>query len=98
MIYDLLLSGANVIDPSQGINAIKDVALIDGIIAAVEDKIDPNQARQRIDLNGRILTPGWVDIHAHVYAGATTWGIKADAHCLATGVTTIVDALSLIHI
>ena len=92
MIYDLLLSGANVIDPSQGINAIKDVALSDGIIAAVEDKIDPNQARQRIDLNGRILTPGWVDIHAHVYAGATTWGIKADAHCLATGVTTIVDA------
>jgi dihydroorotase len=92
MKYDLILTGATVIDPSQGIEARKDVAVKDGIIAAVADSIDAVTAREQIDLSGQILTPGWVDIHAHVYAGATTWGIKADAHCLATGVTTIVDA------
>ena len=90
--YDLLLSGATVIDPSQGIDAVRDVAVRDGLVAAVSEGIDPAEARDRIDLSGRILTPGWIDIHAHVYAGATTWGIEADAHCLATGVTTIVDA------
>ena len=90
--YDLLLSGATVIDPSQGIDAVRDVAVRDGLVAAVSEGIDPAEASERIDLSGRILTPGWIDIHAHVYAGATTWGIKADAHCLATGVTTIVDA------
>jgi dihydroorotase len=92
MKYDLLLSGATVIDPSQGIDAVRDVAVKDGLIAAVSEGIDTAAARERVDLSGRILTPGWIDIHAHVYAGATTWGIKADAHCLATGVTTIVDA------
>ena len=92
MKYDLLLSGATVIDPSQGIDAVRDVAVREGRIAEISEGIDPDAARERIDLCGRILTPGWIDIHAHVYAGATTWGIEADAHCLATGVTTIVDA------
>ena len=92
MSYDLILSGATVIDPSQGIEAKRDVAIKDGLIAAVADAIDVATARERIDLTGLVLTPGWVDIHAHAYVGATTWGIKADAHCLATGVTTVVDA------
>jgi dihydroorotase len=89
--YDLLLAGGRVLDPAPGVDDALDVAVRDGRIAAVGANL-PGQARQRIDLQGRLLTPGWVDIHAHVYAGATTWGIQADALCLATGVTTIVDA------
>ncbi len=91
MSYDLLLKNATVIDPSQDLDGEYDVAVNGDRIAAVAPDIG-EEARQIIDLKDKILTPGWVDIHAHVYAGATTWGFKADAFCLATGVTTIVDA------
>ena len=89
--YDLLLTGARVMDPSQGFDEIGDIAVVDGRIAALGRDL-PGTAKEQIDLTGRLLTPGWIDIHAHVYAGATTWGVSADALCLATGVTTIVDA------
>lgn len=91
MPYDLLLKGATVVDPAQGINGVRDVAINGDLIAAVEEQIG-EPARQEVDLAGRVLTPGWIDIHAHLYSGVTTWGIQADAFCLATGVTTIVDA------
>ena len=91
MTYDLVLKGATVIDGAQGLNGEYDVAVSDKKIAAVEKEI-AEPARETVDLGGRILTPGWIDIHTHVYAGATTWGILGDALCLATGVTTVVDA------
>ncbi|MDE3000628.1 MAG: amidohydrolase/deacetylase family metallohydrolase [Gemmatimonadota bacterium] len=91
MTYDLLLKGATVIDGAQGLNGEYDVAVLGEKIAAVEKEI-AEPAKETVNLQGRILTPGWVDIHTHVYAGATTWGIQGDALCLATGVTTVVDA------
>lgn len=91
MKYDLLLTGATVIDPSQNLHGSYDVAVQGDRIAAVAPRLEA-EARQRLDLRGRILTPGWIDIHTHLYAGGTTWGIQADALCLATGVTTVVDA------
>jgi dihydroorotase len=91
MPYDLVLKGATVVDPSQDIHGVRDVAINGDTIAAVEEQITA-PAGQEVDLTGRILTPGWIDIHAHLYTGVTTWGIKADAYCLSTGVTTIVDA------
>ncbi len=91
VIYDLVLRGATVIDPSQGLNGPCEVAVRAGRIAAVEREILA-PSTETVDLEGKILTPGWIDIHAHVYPGATTWGYHADAHCLSTGVTTIVDA------
>lgn len=91
MPYDLLLKGAMVIDPAQGLHGVRDVAVAGGVIAEVAQHIDA-PARRTVRLSGKLLTPGWIDLHAHVYAGATTFGIKADALCLATGVTTIVDA------
>ncbi|MDA0712100.1 MAG: amidohydrolase/deacetylase family metallohydrolase, partial [bacterium] len=91
MSFDLLLKNATVIDPSQGIHGSFDVAVKEGRIAALAASLsDP--AGEVIDLSGKVLTPGWIDIHAHVFAGATTWGIHADALCLASGVTTVVDA------
>ncbi|NKB66590.1 MAG: amidohydrolase/deacetylase family metallohydrolase [Candidatus Latescibacteria bacterium] len=89
MLYDMVLKNATVIDPAQQIHRICDVAVTGERIAAVGTDL---AGRQSEDLRGMILTPGWIDIHAHIYAGATTWGIQADALCLATGVTTIVDA------
>ncbi len=91
MTYDLILSGATIVDPSQQYHGVGDVGIRNGKIAAVSDRLEA-EADAIIDLAGRYLTPGWIDLHAHVYAGATTFGIKADALCLATGVTTIVDA------
>jgi len=91
MFYDLILKGATVLDATQGICGVRDVAIRAGKIAAVAEEIS-EPAKERIHLAGKLLTPGWIDIHTHVYAGATTWGIRADALCLATGVTTVVDA------
>ena len=91
MTYDLVLKGGTVIDGAQGLNGMYDVAVHCEKIAAVEQQI-AEPARETVDLGGRILTPGWIDIHTHIYAGSTTWGIRADALCLATGVTTVVDA------
>jgi dihydroorotase len=90
-LYDLLLTGATVIDPSQSLSAIRDVGVKGDRIVEVAENIQAS-AHRRIDLSGRILTPGFIDIHAHIYAGSTSWGIRADALCLATGVTTVVDA------
>jgi dihydroorotase len=89
--YDLVLKGATVIDPSQDLNGRYEVAVRGGRVAAVEKEILA-PSKEIVELEGKILTPGWIDIHAHVYPGATTWGYHADAHCLSTGVTTIVDA------
>jgi len=91
MPYDLLLKGATVVDPSQNLNGKFDVGITDRKISKISHSI-PDEADQIIDVSGKHLTPGWIDLHAHVYAGATTFGIKAVALCLATGVTTIVDA------
>ena len=91
MEYDLVLTGATIIDPSQQRCTKGDIGIRNGRISRVDDHLD-GDAHSTIDVSGKFLTPGWIDLHAHVYAGATTFGIKADALCLATGVTTIVDA------
>ena len=90
MAYDLVLKGARVIDPSQELDGIFDVGINGDKIAVVEEGIEGG--KDVIDLSERILTPGWIDIHTHLYEGSTPWGIRGDALCLATGVTTVVDA------
>ena len=92
MKYDILLKGGTVIDPAQKLHDQRDVAIVDGKVAAIEDDIPAKEATQTVFVDGKYVSPGLVDIHAHVYAGVTTWGIKADPVCTTTGVTTIVDA------
>jgi dihydroorotase len=97
--YDLLLRGGHVIDAKNKIDAVRDVAIQDGKIAAVEAKIDPAKAHKVVDASGLYFTPGLIDIHTHVYAGTGERGSYAgdnsvypDGFTLRVGVTTIVDA------
>ncbi len=92
MKYDILLKGGTVLDPAQGLNAIRDVAIAAGVIAAVDNDIPKTAAKETISAKNRYVTPGLIDIHTHVYYGVTTWGIKADNVCPTSGTTTVVDA------
>jgi dihydroorotase len=82
--YDLLLVGGEVIGRGQ-----TDVAVRDGRIAATGPGL-PRDARTVIDVTGRLVTPGLVDLHTHV--GGGYWGIDPDPIAWYTGVTTWVDA------
>ena len=90
--YDLLIRGGRVVDPSQGISAERDVAISGHRIVRVASKIPEAEARQVLDARGKIVTPGLIDIHVHVYDGVAPLGIPADPNCIAKGVTTVVDA------
>lgn len=90
-LYDVVITGGHVIDPANDVSRVADVAIANGAIAAVEDSIDPSRARQRIDASGQYVTPGLVDLHTHIYWGATYWGIEADPVAARTGVTTWLD-------
>jgi len=103
--YDLLLKGGHVIDPANHIDEVRDVAVFQGKIAAVEKNIPADQAGKVVDVSKLYVTPGLIDIHFHVGHGGAppNWfspdarahvlplGIPADM-ALQSGVTTIVDA------
>jgi len=73
--YDLLVKGGKAIDPSQGLSAERDVAILGSKIARVAVNIPEGEARQVLNARGKIVTPGLIDIHVHVYEGVTTYGI-----------------------
>lgn len=80
------------VDPSQGLNEPRDVALAGGKVAAVEDSIPSDHAGEVLDATGMVVTPGLIDLHVHAYWGACTYGIDPDLSNLALGVTTALDA------
>jgi dihydroorotase len=91
-MHDLLLKGGTVVDPSTGLNGIHDIAIDQGKIARIEAQIDPAEARRVIEVPGTIVTPGLIDLHAHVFEGFTRLGVHPDQGGVYAGVTTIVDA------
>ena len=92
-MYDLALTGGNLLDPGLGINnEPRDIAFKDGKVAAVADSIDPSTATQSIDVSGKLVTPGLIDLHGHFYHGGGGTAVHADQTCLGSGVTTGVDA------
>ena len=90
--YDLLVKGGKVIDPSQNLSAVGDVAISGQKVVRLAENIPEAEARQVLDARGKIVTPGLIDIHVHVYDGVAPLGIPADPNCIAKGVTTVVDA------
>ena len=90
--YDLVISGGTVADPSQDLSDRRDVAINDGLIAAVEPRIERERAAELLDATGLLVTPGLVDVHVHVYPGVSHYGVEPDADVLTSGVTTALDA------
>lgn len=89
--YDLVIKGGSVVDPGSGYGGQLDVAVKDGKIAAVEAGIDAGSATKVVDACGKLVTPGLMDLHTHVYWGSTFWGIEPDPVAARTGVTTWLD-------
>ena len=90
--YDLLLAGGTLVDPAQGARAATNVAFAAGNVAAVGPHLSAADAKDTVDCSGRIVAPGMIDLHVHVFWGVSHYGIEPDPHCVAKGVTTAVDA------
>ena len=85
-----LLRGGTVIDPSQGIHRVLDVAVDGSKISAIGVGLTPPKGAHEIDVTGHFVCPGLIDLHGHWYSGSA-FGIDPNL-CLAHGVTTVVDA------
>ena len=72
MTYDVLLKGGRVIDPKNGVDALANVAVKDGKIAAVGSEVD-GEATKTLDVTGYYVTPGLIDIHLHAYGRFFAW-------------------------
>src|SRR6186997_2169723 len=84
--YDVVIHGGRVVDPSQRLDRVLDVAIANGRLAALQPNIAASDAGEVIDARGKVVTAGLVDIHAHIDRE------MLPAHCLSTGVTSLVDA------
>jgi dihydroorotase len=97
VVYDLVLQGGHVIDPANGRDGVMDVAISGGRVARVGPGLDSADGRI-LDVRGRYVTPGMIDIHVHIYPhrgpNGPTWqfSVIPDAHSFRVGVTTLVDA------
>src|SRR5438270_5167689 len=90
--FDLLLRGGRVIDPASGVDGVRDVAIRNGRIVVVQSDVLPSSAREVVDVTGKIVLPGLIDTHAHVYQYVTgRFGMNADMVGVQSGVTTLVD-------
>ena len=91
-MYDLLIKGGTLVDPSAELHGEWDIAVLDGEIAKIAPKIPDQEASRVIDVAGRIVTPGLIDLHVHVFDGIASNGVNPDLAGVHAGVTTLVDA------
>ena len=92
MKYDLIVTGGDVLDPGAGLRGKMDVGIAGGKIIEVAPNLPTNEAKRSINANGMLVTPGLIDIHAHVFINSHDMGAHTDHHCRSNGVTTLCDA------
>ncbi|MBI4662012.1 MAG: amidohydrolase/deacetylase family metallohydrolase [Verrucomicrobia bacterium] len=90
--YELLLKGGHLIDPANSLDAPMDLAVSAGKVARVAKSIAAAESKKVVDVSGCYVTPGLVDIHAHVFAHGADLNVFPDVYALPNGVTTVVDA------
>src|SRR5262250_3929510 len=91
MAFDLILKGGRIIDPSQKLDRVADIAFAAGKVAKIDANLRPDRGTEVRDLAGYIVTPGLIDMHTHVYWGGTSLGVDAEEFCRTSGVTTCID-------
>ena len=84
---DLVLKGGRVVDPSQALDKVTDIAFASGKVAAIGDNLSGKDSR---DVTGKIVSPGLIDLHTHVYWGGTSLGVDP-VRLARGGCTTLVD-------
>ncbi len=98
--YDLLLKGGHLIDPAHGIDRVMDIAVVKDSVVRVAAQIPASEAKKTIDLKGKYIAPGLIDMHVHVFHGNQPDAYIADGYTsvppdgftFRNGVTTVVDA------
>ena len=90
--FDLLVRNANVLDPSQGLSGKRDIGIRYGVIEAIEANIAVERGSRVMDVGGKLVTPGLIDLHAHTYAFGSAIGIPADELTANQCTTTVVSA------
>jgi dihydroorotase len=90
--FDLLIKGGDVLDPSQSLRGRRDIGIRYGLVEAVEADIPAARALRVIDAGGKLVTPGLVDLHSHVYPYGSAIGIPADELIALQCTTTCVSA------
>ena len=90
--FDLLIKGGDVLDPSQSLRGRRDIGIRFGVVEAVESEIAEARALRVINASGKLVTPGLVDLHSHVYPYGSAIGIPADEFVVNQCATTCVSA------
>src|ERR1700680_1810705 len=90
--FDLVIKGGDVLDPSQSLKGKRDIGIRWGVVEAIEPEIPAARALKTIDATGKLVTPGLVDLHCHVYPYGSAIGIPADELVQFQGTTTVVSA------
>ena len=90
--FDLLLTGGTVLNPATGIHQKFDVGVTGDRVTAIQSDLPRVHAKRVIDVGGCYVTPGLIDFHVHSYWGVNPYGCNLDSLCLASGVTTTMDA------
>src|SRR5258706_13815554 len=91
MPFDLVLRGGRVIDPSQMLDAVTDVAFAAGKVAMIGNQLKLDPGTDVRDVSGYIVTPGLIDLHTPVYWGGTSLGLEAEQFCRTSAGTTALD-------
>ena len=89
--FDLVILNGEVLDPSQKLYSKKDIGIKNGVIAAIIDKIPESQGAQTINASGKLVTPGLVDLHGHVFPYGSAIGLPADEIVSSMAATTYLD-------